>query len=188
MSGQPLSTISLQAPQLKQQLAQPHDEEAQRPPKSALQLRLQEKRQRKRSLLRQLDPEHHDQVQNEQERQQQQQQYQHKLLKDQLLQEEKQQAEEHALQKQQVLQRQAATVREQQSESELAKQQEILKMLSLTPANEEEHGRHTTSLTAAFSMLCNQGALADESQVCDIHAFALCAPYCQARHDLHCTR
>ena len=186
VSGQLLSTTSLQAPQLKQQLAQPHDEELQGLPKSALQFRLHEKRQRKRSLVRQLDQEHHDQVQNEQERRQQQQQYQHKRLKDQLLQEGKQQAEQHALQEQQVLQRQAATLREQQLNTELAKQQDILKMLSLNPADEEEHGKQTTSLTAAFSMLCNQSALADESQVCSVHAFALCAPYCQAGHHLHC--
>lgn len=186
VSGQPLSTTSLQAPQLKQQLVQPQDEELQGLPKSALQFRLHEKRQRKRSLVRQLDQEHHDQVQNEQERRQQQQQYQHERLKDQLLQEGKQQAEQHALQEQQVLQRQAATLREQQLNTELAKQQDILKMLSLNPADEEEHGKQTTSLTAAFSMLCNQDALADESQVCSVHAFALCAPYCQAGHHLHC--
>jgi len=186
VSGQPLSTTSLQAPQLKQQLVQPQDEELQGLPKSAQQFRLHEKRQRKRSLVRQLDQEHHDQVQNEQERRQQQQQYQHERLKDQLLQEGKQQAEQHALQEQQVLQRQAATLREQQLNTELAKQQDILKMLSLNPADEEEHGKQTTSLTAAFSMLCNQDALADESQVCSVHAFALCAPYCQAGHHLHC--
>ncbi len=186
VSGQQLSNTSLQAPQLKQQLEQPRDEKPQRLPKSALQLRQQEKQQKKRTVLRQHNKDLHDRVQNEQERQQQQQHYRHKLLKDQLLQEQKQQAEQHALQEQQVLQRQAATLREQQLNTELAKQQDILKMLSLNPADEEEHGKQTTSLTAAFSMLCNQDALADESQVCSVHAFALCAPYCQAGHHLHC--
>ncbi len=126
-------------------------------------------------------------MQNEQERQRQQQHYRHKLLKDQLLQKQKQQAEQHAQQEQQVLQRQAALLREEQLETELAKQQAILKMLTLNPTEAIQHAKQTTSLTAAFSMLCDQGALANESQVWSIYAYALCAPYCQATYDLCCT-